>query len=160
MCASSHTPPVPSSLSGHKLSTGMRFGAFSSTPKCCLVVCLGEARQIPDLTSSAKHSYRFTSKGMKLIAEEGHKLLASRVHPDDPKAKRVWVSEATPVSRLFKYSFRTLFNCLIIFLSLSLFWQDVDTTKQGNERGICLMFSCFSCIGQLHSCVSRLTEWI
>ncbi|KAA1071364.1 hypothetical protein PGT21_005115 [Puccinia graminis f. sp. tritici] len=98
MDASPHAPPVPSSLSGHahKCSTGMRFGAFSSTPKCCLVVCLREARQIPDLTSSLKHSYRFTSKGMELIAEKGRRLLASRVHPDEPKAKRLGVSEATP----------------------------------------------------------------
>ncbi|WAQ86358.1 hypothetical protein PtA15_7A84 [Puccinia triticina] len=81
--SSEHAPPVSSPLSGCLTSPAMFFGSTSSTPNCCYWISLQEARETPDLTSSVKHSYRFTAKGMELIAEEGKILLGQRIHPND-----------------------------------------------------------------------------
>ncbi|KAA1096209.1 hypothetical protein PGT21_008313 [Puccinia graminis f. sp. tritici] len=69
-----HTPPVTSPLAhpGQRPAKPVRFGSRNCRPKCCLLVRVRTAHQMPMVTSSATHSYRFTDDGgMELFSEEG-----------------------------------------------------------------------------------------
>ncbi|EHS64782.1 hypothetical protein PGT21_029267 [Puccinia graminis f. sp. tritici] len=55
------------------------FGSCKCTPKASVTVKIRHARRKPSLTASSKHSYRFTNKGMELVADKGP--LVSRTIP-------------------------------------------------------------------------------
>ncbi|KAA1112730.1 hypothetical protein PGT21_007716 [Puccinia graminis f. sp. tritici] len=82
-----HTPPVTSPFAhpGQRPAKPVRFGSRNCRPKCCLLVRVRTARQMPMVTTSATHSYRFTDDGgMELFSEEGKlDVLQRRVYPED-----------------------------------------------------------------------------
>ncbi|KAA1069997.1 hypothetical protein PGTUg99_016957 [Puccinia graminis f. sp. tritici] len=84
--AARHLPPVSSPLadSGRSPTYPLGFGAHACKPKCYEALPIAFASQIPIMTSSATQSYRYTSKGIKLMAGNGKtELLARRIHLRD-----------------------------------------------------------------------------
>ncbi|KAA1132425.1 hypothetical protein PGTUg99_006499 [Puccinia graminis f. sp. tritici] len=68
--AAPHLPPVSSPLadSGRTPTQPAGFGAHACKPKCYKPLPIAFAATIPMMTSSAKHSYRFTPNGIELMA--------------------------------------------------------------------------------------------
>ncbi|PLW38883.1 hypothetical protein PCANC_05656 [Puccinia coronata f. sp. avenae] len=86
-----HAPPVTSPLANPGQRKPVLFGDINCIPKARYLVVLNTAHLQPILTASAKHSYRFTKRGMQLMALLGKdKLLKRRVHPDN------WVPPRDP----------------------------------------------------------------
>ncbi|KAH9444448.1 hypothetical protein MJO28_006914 [Puccinia striiformis f. sp. tritici] len=75
-----HLPPVSSPLAdyGRAPTQPIGFGAHSCKPKCYKHLPIAYATGIPIMTSSSKHSYRFTLDGIELAAETGYKALLRR----------------------------------------------------------------------------------
>jgi hypothetical protein len=82
MMVPSQPPPISSPLAPPRddpTASPVRFGSCKCTPKASVAVKIRHARRKPSLTASGKHSYRFTNKGMELVADKGP--LVSRTIP-------------------------------------------------------------------------------
>ncbi|PLW20675.1 hypothetical protein PCANC_06424 [Puccinia coronata f. sp. avenae] len=66
-------PPISSPLvsSRNAAADPVHFGSCQCKPKSSVNIMIRHARRNPSLTAGGKHSFRFTTKGMELVADKG-----------------------------------------------------------------------------------------